>query len=489
MAATSMKGFAERSLSVIRSGGVRVVAALAVAGGVGAGERAWGQQKIPTFKPPATFNTFGVNPFGLAAGDIVSDEPGQLDGYPDVVVANGGFDLNTFEPNAQGTVTIFRNTKNWNNPANGLEIEQIISFPNSSPRRVALVDMTGNGVLDLVVSASVPDQWNQQPTDTWGVYVFINNGGTFSLKKHVETPMPVSGLAVADFDNDGLNDVAVCVDFALFTSGAGESDFVYVLQNNPNDPGDLLPKAPISLNMEQYTSYDSPTVLLAGDFHKTPGAPRKDIVAAHFMAANPSALSVLTGLGSWQFSPANHDNPCAPLWTVTFFDAVTGRFTSGSLQEDIAAIQASGGSLHVLHGNVNGTFNFDCTTPFSTDVYDDTATAACLPGLPMVANWRGVALGSLNGGTKPDLVTTLPHNANESYVTLLLGNGDGTFQYVRTDCRYHVQVNGTRSIQAVCADLTQSGFDDIIVANHDAPVGQPHTISVLINKMTIGWVP
>jgi len=35
------------------------------------------------------------------------------------------------------------------------------------------------------------------------------------------------------------------------------------------------------------------------------------------------------------------------------------------------------------------------------------------------------------------------------------------------------------------ANHTQSGFDDIIVANHDAPVGEPHTISVLINKMTI----
>ncbi|HRQ73528.1 MAG TPA: hypothetical protein PLU35_10910, partial [Phycisphaerales bacterium] len=141
MAATDTAGTAKGILSGIRKGGVRVVAALAVAGGVGAGERAWGQQKIPTFKPPATFNTFGVNPFGLAAGDIVSNEPGELDGYPDVVVANGGFDLNTFEPNTQGTVTIFRNTKNWNNPANGLFLHQIIDFPNSSPRRVALVDM------------------------------------------------------------------------------------------------------------------------------------------------------------------------------------------------------------------------------------------------------------------------------------------------------------------------------------------------------------
>ncbi len=35
-------------------------------------------------------------------------------------------------------------------------------------------------------------------------------------------------------------------------------------------------------------------------------------------------------------------------------------------------------------------------------------------------------------------------------------------------------------------DPSRSGFDDIIVANHDAPVGQPHTISVLINKMFIG---
>lgn len=460
-----------------------MVAALTVAGGVGAGERAWGQgsEKIPSFNPPVTFDTIGFHPYGLAAGDVTGPE-GVPDGYPDVVVANGGFDLGSFTPIDEGSVTIYRNSGDWSFPAFGLQHSQTIPFPHSSPRRVVFADMTGNGVPDLVVSAGMPDQWNQGQDDTWGVYVFINNNGSFSLKSHVETPMPVSGLAVADFDNDGLNDVAVCVDWTLLTNGAGESDFVYVLQNDPSDPGRLILKPSISLNMGGYPDFDTPTSLLAGDFNKTFGPPKQDIVTVHWIWGNPTAVSVLTGQGNWLFSLANRDSPCSG-WPYEFHDAVSGRFAMGSLSLDIAA-RKDNGPVYILHGNSQGNFNLDCSMPSSSDVYK-VIKSQCLASEPPVSIRGGLAVGHLNGGTKPDLVATVPSNDNSSYVTMFLGKGDGTFQIDYCDPRHFVTVGAWHPIQVLCVDLNQDGFDDIVTANYAAPITDPHTISVLINKMLV----
>ncbi|MHB1021315.1 MAG: beta strand repeat-containing protein [Acidobacteriaceae bacterium] len=69
----------------------------------------------------------------------------------------------------------------------------------------------------------------------------------------------------------------------------------------------------------------------------------------------------------------------------------------------------------------------------------------------------GVAMADLNGDGIPDLVTT---NYNGTTMSVLLGNGDGTF---KTHVDYAVPSN---SFGIVIGDLNGDGIPDIVVANH-----------------------
>src|SRR5882672_6074436 len=79
---------------------------------------------------------------------------------------------------------------------------------------------------------------------------------------------------------------------------------------------------------------------------------------------------------------------------------------SGDSQPDLVTTNYGAGTVSVLLGNGNGTFQ--------TKV--DYGTGA---------NPTSVAIGDVSGDGKPDLVTA---NAGVSTVSVLLGNGNGTFQ-------------------------------------------------------------
>ena len=79
-----------------------------------------------------------------------------------------------------------------------------------------------------------------------------------------------------------------------------------------------------------------------------------------------------------------------------------------------------------------------------------------------------VAVADLNGDGRPDLVTT---NSDGNSVSVLLGNGDGTFSVQQT---FPV---GRSPRDVVVADLTGDGIPDLVVANYN-----DDTVSVLIGK-------
>ncbi len=78
-----------------------------------------------------------------------------------------------------------------------------------------------------------------------------------------------------------------------------------------------------------------------------------------------------------------------------------------------------------------------------------------------------VAIADVNRDGKPDLATT---NANSNTVSVLLGNGNGIFQ---TEVAY---ATGTAPNSVVIADVNRDGKPDLATANPTS-----NTVSVLLN--------
>jgi hypothetical protein len=85
---------------------------------------------------------------------------------------------------------------------------------------------------------------------------------------------------------------------------------------------------------------------------------------------------------------------------------------------------------------------------------------------------HSMAIGDLNGDGKLDLVLTLDGDNN---VSVMLGNGDGTFN---AGVNYAV---GTRPGFVALADFNQDGKLDLAVANF-GPFGSPSNVTILIGK-------
>ena len=80
----------------------------------------------------------------------------------------------------------------------------------------------------------------------------------------------------------------------------------------------------------------------------------------------------------------------------------------------------------------------------------------------------GSAIGDVNGDGKPDLVVA---NSDGNTVSVLLGNGNGTFQAQQTFA------TGDDPYSVAVADVTGDGKPDIVVANVVSD-----TVSVLLGN-------
>ncbi len=317
----------------------------------------------------------------------------DADGANDIVTSNfNGDSVSVFLGNGDGTFP----------PA--------VSFvTGETPWGVAAGDFDGDGALDLVTA-------NGSGSDL--SVLFGDGGGKFLIRDEGEKyPPPIvfpagdfpSSLVTADFNGDGINDLA---------NTNRNADTVTVVLGNPDGTFGVP---------QTFAVGDDPLAIIAGDFDNDG---QMDLATANL---NSDDVTVLWGNGDGTFQPAvsfASDDAPQSLAVADF---------NGDGVSDLVVANRFGHNVTVLISNADRTFQ--PVAGFAVANFPNFVTTA-----------------DLNNDGIIDLATT-NNNIDAEDVSLLLGNGDGTFQ-----AALHLTV-GNRASSLAAADYDGDGFSDLAVGN------------------------
>jgi hypothetical protein len=229
-------------------------------------------------------------------------------------------------------------------------------------------------------------------------------------------------VASGDFNGDGVIDlVSVAQGNDTVSVALGKADGTF-------DPPASYPVGP------------APTAVAVGDFN---GDGNLDLAVTNgdcvinglgLPSCNAGTISILLGNGDGSFQP--------------HFDYATGRVPSsvavgdfnGDGKPDLAIANDLDSTVSVLLGNGDGTFKPQVV--YTTALQFDTAY--------QYSRSQSLIIGDFNGDHKLDLVI-----AGQTAVSVLLGNGDGTFQN-------HVD-SGAGGDSLAAGDLNGDGHLDLVV--------------------------
>jgi hypothetical protein len=349
-----------------------------------------------TFQGPRNFES-GASPFVVAVGDFNGD------GRQDLVVSNG-----TFAPDRlNGFVSVLLGN------GDGTFQAALTIPPGVSPGDLVVSDFNGDGMQDLAVSNGVD------------LSVLMGNGdGTFRLPRNFAGAG--SSVAVGDFDGDGRQDLALATSFQRSGSvslllGDGDGGF--------RDP-------------RSYWTGTMPLCVAVGDFN---GDGVEDLVVADrgSIEGIGSGLSVLLGIGDGTFQAEHRMGAGSfPL------SVAVGDFDGDGRLDAAVANGLIPGTVSLLLGNGDGTFR---GIPRAFEVCD----------FP-----NSVAVGDFNGDGLLDVAVACQGRIRPPVrpggVSVLLGNGDGTFQVAG------VELGGSANFVAV-SDFNGDGVPDLAVTYSSPP--------------------
>jgi hypothetical protein len=346
---------------------------------------------------------------------VVADLNG--DGKPDLITADYG----------DNTVSVLRN-ETPTGVASLTFASQRQTFPvGPGPDAVAVADLNGDGKPDLVTAnngaGSVSVLMNQTST---GASAFA-----FAAQQTFAVGAGPDFVTVGDVNGDGKPDIVA----ANYFSGGST---VSVLLNQTADGSAIANFAP----QQVFNVGGDPRTLTIGDVN---GDGKPDLVTANGTSGTVSVLAG-NGDGSFQTQPA-FGVGADPL-------AMASADLNGDGHPDLVTANAATNTVSVLLSNGDGTFQTQQT---------------------LVVGKRpdALAIADLNNDGRADLVVA---NENSNTVSVLLGNGDGTFQPQQT---YRV---GYGPDAVAVADINGDGIPDLIVANVGTLSNPGHTISVLLGN-------
>jgi FG-GAP-like repeat len=245
----------------------------------------------------------------------------------------------------------------------------------------------------------------------------------------------------------------------------------------------------------------NPNCLAVGEFN---GDGAQDLAVAVFGGNTTTAKSaaVLLGTGTGVFQPAvSYDADRGPLW-------VDRTDFNGDGEQDLVVANFGADTVSVLLGNGNGTFQAPLALPGGACSAPPCGAAAAVPGdfdgdgaqdlvivdyrsyevAVLMGNGNGtfggpvpyatgpspatIAVTDLTGDGVPDLaVPNWDFNAGNT-LSVLVGNGDGTFQAGQT-----VSVLGGRGVLGIAAaDYNGDGKVDLAISNYGG-----NSVTVMIN--------
>lgn len=297
-------------------------------------------------------------------------------------------------------------------------------FPESTiatgqdPVAVIGSDFTTSGNFDLAVANHADNT----------VSILLGNGdGTFSTAGTLATGTGPVAEATADFNDDGIPDLAV----------VNQTDnTVSIFLGNGDGTFTLKGIFPTGKN---------PVAIVSGDFNDD------GHIDLAVLNQTDNTVSILLGNGDGTFQPqttfATGATPSA---------MVTSDFNNdGKL--DIAVTNQSANTVSVFLGNGDGTFR-------------NSATLAT--GNTPVALAAGQF--NLDSSTNADLAIV---NQADDTLLVYLGNGDGTFTQGQTFLLTDVSSNGNKPVAITEGDFNVDGLSDLAVTDENA-----NTVSILIGN-------
>jgi hypothetical protein len=352
-----------------------------------------------TFQPARTM-TVGGTPACVAAGDF------DRNGVPDLAIANTGSEnIGVLLGNGDGT---FQPARHFNT--------------DGAPAFVAVVDLDRDTRPDLAVANS----------GSGTVSTLLGNGdGTFQPARTFAAGAGVWSVAADDVNGDGAPD--------LVAANNGADTVAVLLGNNDG----TLQAA------QSFAAGRGPTSVVIGDFDAD-GV--RDLAVGNERDGSPegsNAVSVLRGNGDGTFGAPQ----IVAIGTITWSIAI-GNF-NGDAAADLVAANTYSTTVSVLLGNGDGTF----PAPVS---------------LKVGRNPEGLERGDFNGDSRMDLVVA---NAGENSISVLLGNGNGTFQSPL------VFPAGAVPVFAAVGDFNRDSHLDVVVANYGADNYYSETVASTVSVL------